>query len=114
MKQSGLIQKTQFFQIGSPQKEKHGFIIYRTANGLYRNFTSIDKEHALLAKEDGFIRTDRGVIANLKMSPSLDEKNRLLVFNIENENDGNDFVTIADNKLDVVKGYLKKLFSSKK
>lgn len=39
-------------------KEKHGFIIYRTANGLYRKFTSIDKEHALLAKEDGFIRTD--------------------------------------------------------
>lgn len=92
------------------KKEKGGFIVYRTKDGFYRECTSVDRTLSLWEKEDGFIKTDKGRLANLTKDPELDAEFKLIKYNIASEIE---FVTIAKSRFDKVKRYFDKLILRK-
>ncbi|OMD66780.1 LytTR family transcriptional regulator DNA-binding domain-containing protein [Paenibacillus odorifer] len=87
-------------------KKKGTYKVYGTDKGEYLECNSIEKTFALFEEIDGFVRADRGVMANLNKIPDLDEKFQLLVY------DENDKVTIAPARFSFVKDCLKKVLGS--
>ncbi|ASA22689.1 hypothetical protein [Paenibacillus donghaensis] len=81
-------------------KREGSYRIYKTDNGEYRDCNSVDKSYGLLEKNEGFIRTDRGIIANLNKNPEIDCKLNVLIYGQDKENDR---ITIADKRMKVIK-----------
>ncbi|QWU14338.1 hypothetical protein [Paenibacillus sophorae] len=94
----------------STKKEK-SFKVYYTSRGRFRNCTSVDKEYALLEKEEGMVKIDRGILANLNKKPDYDHKYDLLIY--ESKNQTKRTITVAEKRVQAVKDYLERLFKKK-
>ncbi|KAA9007311.1 hypothetical protein F4V43_02160 [Paenibacillus spiritus] len=96
----------------STKKEKDGFLVYITKDGqYYRDCVNVDKTLMLLNQEEGYIKTDKGMIANLNAHPELDEKFKLFKYKIDHElGTKNEFITIAEKRFKDVKLYFERFF----
>jgi DNA-binding LytR/AlgR family response regulator len=95
-----------YVKTGSTKKEKH-FYVFGTNKGEYRVCTSIDKTIALLENEEGFLRVDRGAMANLNRDFRYDPQLDILKYTMS---DGqSDYITVAGKYIKAVKNYLQKI-----
>lgn len=81
------------------------YVVYKTSDSEYIDATGVEMTMTLFEEIDGFIRTDRGVMANLKKIESIDEKSKVLYFGKKK----NQFFTIAASRWDQVKEYFCRL-----
>ena len=81
---------------GKPGKS---IFVYQTIDGEYIDANGIEHTLKLFEEIDGFVRTDRGAMANLSKIKGIDEKNMYLYVDEKK----NRFITIAASRLEQVK-----------
>lgn len=81
---------------GKPGKS---IFVYQTIDGEYIDATGVEHTLKLFENIDGFVRTDRGAMANLRKVDSIDEENMHLYIDAKK----NRFITIAASRLNQVK-----------
>ncbi|MWV44896.1 hypothetical protein GRF59_14840 [Paenibacillus sp. HJL G12] len=81
---------------GKPGKS---IFVFQTLDGEYIDANGVEHTLKLFEKIDGFVRTDRGAMANLNKVKAIDEKNMYLYIDEMKSR----FITIAASRLEQVK-----------